>query len=245
MKSLFRKLHRWIGLALALQILAWMLSGFYFTLFPIETIRGEHLTQESETLAEVALEHMISPQSAWDGLLEASLGEIELLEMSFLRRFNLDWYRITVNLDGQVYTRLVNASDGTLMPPMSREVALQRAQALLLGSQTPLAMEWVTSQHPGGEYRGSVLPVWRAVYEEPESLSLYLDPYTGDLLARRTDRWRIFDFLWMLHIMDYETRSDFNTRLLMVASSLGFFVAFSGLVYWAMSSRLLRRRRRV
>lgn len=245
MKSLFRKLHRWIGLALALQIMAWMLSGLYFTLFPIDTIRGEHLTQEPETLGDVALEGMISPQSAWDALLEASSSEIELHEMSFLRRFSLDWYRVTARVDGQAYTRLINARDGTLMSPMSRDLALKRAQALLLESQTPLALEWVTTRQPGGEYRGSVLPVWRIVYEEPESLSLYLDPYTGDLLARRTDRWRIFDFLWMLHIMDYDARSDFNTRLLMVASSLGLFVAVSGLVYWTMSSRLFRRRRRV
>jgi hypothetical protein len=32
------------------------------------------------------------------------------------------------------------------------------------------------------------LPVWRVDFLEPESLSLYIHPWTGDLLARRTDR---------------------------------------------------------
>ena len=29
---------------MAVQVIAWMVSGFYFSIFPIEEIRGEHLT---------------------------------------------------------------------------------------------------------------------------------------------------------------------------------------------------------
>ena len=63
----------------------------------------------------------------------------------------------------------------------------------------------------------------------------------GELLARRTDRWRIFDFLWMLHIMDFDTRDDFNHPLLQLAAVLGLIIALSGVVFWAMTTRLFRR----
>ena len=47
MKLFFRKVHRWLGLLMAVQIIAWMASGLYFAVFPIETIRGEHLAVET------------------------------------------------------------------------------------------------------------------------------------------------------------------------------------------------------
>ena len=69
-----------------------------------------------------------------------------------------------------------------------------------------------------------------------------MDPWTGELLARRTARWRLFDFLWMLHIMDYDAREDFNHPLLQAAAILGFLVALSGVVFWFLTRRPLRRR---
>ena len=72
---------------------------------------------------------------------------------------------------------------------------------------------------------------------------MYLDPWTGDLLARRTDRWRIFDFLWMLHIMDFDTRDDFNHPLLQIAALLGLIVALGGFVLWALTTPVFRRLR--
>ena len=48
------------------------------------------------------------------------------------------------------------------------------------------------------------------------------------MLARRTTRWRVFDFLWMLHIMDYDEREDFNHPLLVSASLIALLAALSG-----------------
>jgi uncharacterized iron-regulated membrane protein len=93
------------------------------------------------------------------------------------------------------------------------------------------------------EFRGRDQAAWRAVFDRPESLRLYLDPWTGEILARRTSRWRLFDFLWMLHIMDYDTRDDFNHPLLQIAALAGLLVALSGLVYWFLVNGTRRRRR--
>jgi len=79
---------------------------------------------------------------------------------------------------------------------------------------------------------------------EPESLSLYLEPWTGEILARRTSRWRVFDFFWMLHIMDFDTRDDFNHPLLQAAALLGLIIALSGVIFWAMTTKLFSKQRR-
>ena len=63
-----------------------------------------------------------------------------------------------------------------------------------------------------------------------QALRLYFDAETGQLLTRRTRLWRVYDFMWMLHIMDYQGREDFNHPLVQIAAGLGLSVAISGIL---------------
>jgi len=65
----------------------------------------------------------------------------------------------------------------------------------------------------------------------------------GLVTARRNKTWRVFDFLWMFHIMDYEDRDDINNLLLRVLSIFGLATVISGYLLWGFTSRFLRRRR--
>ena len=60
--------HRWLGLAMALQIVAWMASGLYFSIFPISEIRGEHLTRSPEEVSPEMLASMGSAARIVDAL---------------------------------------------------------------------------------------------------------------------------------------------------------------------------------
>lgn len=241
MKVFLRKVHRWLGLLMALQIIAWMGSGLYFSIFPIAEIRGEHLTREPErpTLADLA-----------------SAGPVEEVRNSLEGHFDREWTLSSVglaSLDGEIswkvegtqsglpFRRLVNPGGG-VVPMMNREAAEERARWWLLESTPAVEIEWVEPGSGDKDFRGREVPAWKVSFEGAEPVSLYLDPWTGELLARRTSRWRVFDFLWMLHIMDYDTRDDFNHLLLQVAAMLGLFAAMSGIVYWSLTSRLFRRR---
>lgn len=243
MKIFFRKLHRWLGLLVALQIVAWMLSGFYFALFPIEEIRGEHLTRGAEPPDRARLESALPPDRAL-AAVDRHLGQDWRLEsMSLYPSAGKAYWRVEGTAEDTPFVRLVDFETGRVRQPLSAEQALARAQDLLLEPGADPRVEWVEDAPDNMEFRGRPLPVWRVAYSEPENLRLYIDPWTGELLARRTDRWRIFDFLWMLHVMDYETRDDFNHPLLQVAALSGLLVALGGVVLWALTTRLFRRRR--
>ena len=138
---------------------------------------------------------------------------------------------------------MLNDAGTDVIPALSAEQAAQAARVWLVLPAEPAAVEWVESTGPGAEYRGRYFPVWKVSFDEPESLSLYLEPWTGEFLARRTSRWRVFDFLWMLHIMDFDTRDDFNHPLLQAASLLGLIIALSGVIFWAMTTSLFRKKR--
>lgn len=142
-------------------------------------------------------------------------------------------------------TRLVAPDGSRFMPMLTAEEAATRAVNWLTQPGEPLAAEWVERVEAGSEIRGRSLPVWKVAFSNPESVNLYLNPWTGELLARRTDRWRIFDFLWMLHIMDFDERDDFNHPLLQVAAALGLIIALSGVIFWILTTRLFRRRKRL
>lgn len=92
------------------------------------------------------------------------------------------------------------------------------------------------------EYRGGPLPAWRVDFED--AVTLYLDPETAKVNAVRSTKWRIFDFFWMLHIMDYDERDDFNNPLLIIAAAFGVVTSATGLLlaFVVYKNRLSRRR---
>jgi uncharacterized iron-regulated membrane protein len=237
-----RKIHRWVGLLLALQVIAWMASGLYFSIFPIEEIRGEHLTREPVTLAAIDSANtavVAKLHRALDGHLDTpwslAAASLTVVEDEAL-------WKVSGTVGSETFSRLVT-SDGQVVPPLTQVQAERRASWWLTTEATPADTQWIEPGGGGTEFRGREMAAWRVDFEGSEPVSLYIDPWTGDLLARRTARWRLFDFFWMLHVMDYETRDDFNHPLLQVAAALGLLIALSGVAYWFMTSPLFRRRK--
>ncbi|MEL0657488.1 hypothetical protein V6257_21200, partial [Pseudoalteromonas issachenkonii] len=60
--------------------------------------------------------------------------------------------------------------------------------------------------------------------------TLYLSENNGKVLTVRSTLWRIFEFFWMLHIMDYDQREDFNNPLLISFSANRVLFWLSGIL---------------
>jgi len=72
-------------------------------------------------------------------------------------------------------------------------------------------------------------PLWQVNFDDDLNSRFYIDPNTGSVLRVRTDTWRLFDFMWMLHIMDYKDRSNFNTPWLIAFSGSAFLFTLTGI----------------
>jgi len=244
-KKIFRKVHRWLGLLMALQIIAWMASGLWFSLYPIEEIRGEHLTRPAERLGLERLDGLPAPAAVQQSL-DQHFGDSWTLSSAALVRLNgAVYWRVSGTHGDLPFTRLVRGDDGQVLPMLTAGAVEQRARSVLLAPSQPQATVWVDKVEPDAEIRGRELPLWKVSFAQPESLNLYLDPWTGEVVARRTSRWRVFDFFWMLHIMDFEAREDFNHPLLQIAAALGLVISVSGVLLWAVTTRVFRRKRDV
>jgi len=235
----WRKIHRWLGLLIGIQVLFWMASGLYFSLVPIETVRGEHLTAPPATLQPGELDGLMPPGQA--------LGSIQLEQLdgfSLQRLRGRLVYKASFQAHEQPQHRLLDARDGGLLPQLEPQQAQDLATAALLDPVPVKTVRRIETHQPGSEYRGRALPLYRVDFEHPGKLRLYLDAWTGEVVARRTSTWRIFDFLWMLHILDFQERDDFNQPLLQFMALAGLLVVLTGYVLWWLTSVFMQRRRR-
>jgi len=244
MRMFFRKLHRWLGLLMAIQIIAWMGSGLYFSLIPITEIRGEHLTESRPHPDRQQLGGLSDPRGI-EKVLSQQFGDAwELRKLELVSRDGEAFWRTEVEANGEVHVRLVSTNDNRVEPRLSGDQAIAHAEKWLKKPSSAQSVEWIENLSQSPEIRGRDLPVWKVKFEEPGPVNLYIHPWTGELLARRTQQWRIFDFLWMLHIMDFDTRDNFNNPLLQLSAALGFVVALGGVILWAVTTRLFSRRQK-
>ena len=168
-----RKLHRYVSLAVSLQLLLWTISGIYFSFNKIENVRGEqyYKTEEVEEVATPIDKKIVSKEFAFNVIEEETL-------------------------------------------------------------LTPLDMEIVEEDKAGSEYRGRELPLYKVIAENDkgEELNIYQNPYTGEILAIRSQQWRIWDLMWGLHIMDWNERDNIGNIFLKIFSFIALFTAATGII---------------
>lgn len=226
--------HKWLALLMAIQILFWFVSGLFFAIAPIETVRSEHRVVERETPAYALTElaARFEEAAAADG------GRASRVELTSL----LGRPVALIGSDDEA-PRLIDLGSGATLSPLSPGLARRIAEADLSGKERALAVSPVTAEST--EYRGS-LPAWRVDFETADR-AIYVAANTGEVTARRSTLWRTFDFLWSLHIMDFENHEDFNTPLLIGATLLGLVIIMSGMMMFPQRlgwTAWLRRRRR-
>jgi len=208
----WRTFHLWLSLLLSLQLLAWFGSGLVMSILPIEQVRGEHL-------------RAAAPQLMWQ---QATISPAQLPlqsgQLSLKQRATLPVYQV----DHAGTSHYFNAIDGTALQPLAKAELEQFAVSAYLGGGSLQSANLIDVLPL--EARGLKTPVWQVQFADADQTVFYLDPMLGQVLRVRTDNWRLFDFVWMLHIMDYDERDNFNHGLLIASSALALLFTISGLV---------------
>ena len=227
-KLTLRKIHRWLGLIAGIQLLAWTVSGLYFTIIPIEEIRGNHLlTKQPEpvSLADFSLLSVSDLAKQHAALADASLADVQLVSVLGQPVYLAD----NARFDAQSGAKLEPVSEAE-----AKAVVAERSEAPIR------EVEYVEQVQVDSEYRGGELPAWRVTIAGDENAALYVGTQTGRIRAVRTDAWRWFDLLWSLHIMDYEAREDLNHFLIQAMAGLGLVTVISGLALFFLTLRIRR-----
>ena len=230
------KLHKWIALLIGLQIFAWVLGGLIFSILDIEKVRGEHKIREW-TVQPFDPARIIPLETATE---KAGIDAIKSAELGTL--LGRPVWRVSVG--GMEHTEhdhvmTLDGRTGNVLSPIDEALAIDIAKGDYNGPGTYLSIEYVTEPpteypHPGA--------AWVASFDD--STTLYINPDSAEVKSRRSNTWRIFDFFWKLHVMDYDDGENFNHPLLIISAAIALIVVLSGFVLLFIRMRHLIRSRR-
>ena len=63
-----------------------------------------------------------------------------------------------------------------------------------------------------------------------EKINVYLNVFSGEILAIRSAQWRVWDLMWGFHIIDWQERDNINNFLLKMFSILALISSLTGLL---------------
>lgn len=234
MYKFWRSLHNWLGLMLVAQITLWLLSGLVITWLPIDEVRGAHLRQTVEADWQLATQSPASVLSHHGTNAHLSLTQ----RLTFVEQ-SMQVVPVYSVEDSAKITRY-NAQNGDVFRPLN-ESDVRLAATTQYTGPGEIDNAALLSQLPQ-EVQQLPAPIWQVQYNDDEHTRLYIDPNTGSVLRVRTDTWRLFDFMWMLHIMDYKNRSDFNNPLVIGFSAAALLFTFTGIILLWQRFRPKKRR---
>lgn len=218
MKSEFlaEKFHKWLSLIIGVQAVIWLVSGLYMVIVHIDYIHGDQLVRPIERSLPSANEINVTLDD-----LSKDYGNIKSFSLKTLG--TTPYYELRTDDD----RFLVDARTGEKLDLVSEEAIRIQADAIYAAEGSIKKIE-LLSEGPK-EMQNRQVALWRVDFEDQVNTSFYFNPKTGELISRRHTAWRAFDFLWMLHIMDYDTRDDITTTLFRTAAIIGLLSFIAGL----------------
>ena len=231
--TFFRKAHRWLGLIVSIQLLMWTASGLFFSIPDITDVRGEQYLSQTHSINinQLARENLVSIST----IVDIAKVNLEANETVLLKhRAGRLIYQVEKNAPEKklIFDALTGQPMTYITPTEALAIVVDRTEL------SPTEAVLINEPKTGSEFRGRDLPLYKVTVTKPKKGIVYVDPVTGEIAAIRTKLWRAWDFLWSLHIMDYQERDDFSQWLLRLFSVLGVLTVLSGIILWFYSGKI-------
>jgi hypothetical protein len=234
-----RRAHRYLGIVLGIQFLFWTISGLYFSWTNIDEIHGDFQHKTTPRLAGSFI--LVSPSDilSRSGLPVDSINSVQVVNI-----LQKPFYSISFNSGGKQNTILADAQTGSIRGDILKPEAIKIAAASFNGEPRLKNVEYITNTNGHHEYREKPLPAWAVTFEHPTNTTIYISARIGKVESFRNNKWRLFDFLWMTHTMDYKERDNINNWLLRIFSAFGLVTVLSGFLLYFVSSKRFKRKAR-
>jgi Na+-transporting NADH:ubiquinone oxidoreductase subunit F len=218
MMAFFKKLHKWVGLLIGIQMLLWLLSGLMISLLDPLKVSGKLWTNSAKThQQELQTGVLLEP---WE-LPPALLSGASSIKLEVIRAVPV--YRIQQGENES----LIDATDGSLIITGKTD-AERIARQDYTGNGELVSLE--QGMAPDMETRTNSGEYWRVNFSDAIHTSIYISVASGEVFERRNSYWRVRDFFWMLHIMDYSGRENFNNVLIIMVVLIAVWLGISGMI---------------
>ena len=213
-----RVFHKYLSLIISIQLLLWTISGIYFAFNKIELVRGEqYIIKDKPSSIEINNLNISS-----------NVKNIEIFK-------RLNQWVVKVEMDaGFKYQDLLGNEVYELSPNEAIEVV--KLKTIL----SPIDAIKINESSARSEFRGRSLPIYKIKTDSSDDTNVYVDVMSGKIVAIRSDSWRVWDFLWGAHIIDYRQRDNINNILLKIFSILALLSSLSGIALFFNTIKKLR-----
>ena len=137
------------------------------------------------------------------------------------------------NVRGEQY-RIENKAPSPNQKEQTKMLSTEGAEKIvsLKTTLTPIQSMLIEEEARGSEFRGRNLPLYKVISENEngKKINVYIDPFSGEVSAIRSLQWRIWDFMWGIHIMDWVERDNIDNLWLKVFSFIALFTSLSGII---------------
>ena len=220
-RAKLRRWHMWLGWLVGVPVLFWTVSGFVMVARPIEEVRGTALLREPAPLVLAA--PAVAP--ILQGLPVSSL----TLEP---RAAGPRW---VIRLAGEpARSRLADPATGRLLGQLGAAEAQREVLSRYTGKARVAAVSRVDPAQPPIELRQPI-DGWRVAMDD--GTHFYVDAGSGAVVARRTRFWRVYDFMWGIHIMDLQGRKQTHNPWVVTFSVLTLVMVLMALVLLPLATR--------
>ena len=225
------RIHKWLALIIGAQLLIWFASGVIMSFLPIEQVRGEHLVDRESVMPIPTGLALAAPQR----IVAQAGAPVEAMTWLMLDG------RPVAEVTTSKGVRLFDAATGAALPPVDAALAIKIARTAWKSDQKPSSTATIVKTE-SPEYRAA-LPAWRIAFADPEETSVFVAAETGRITAVRNGTWRLYDFFWSLHIMDWKNHENFNSWWLLAFAIGGLVLGIAGTILLFMRWPFRRRRR--
>ena len=137
------------------------------------------------------------------------------------------------NVRGEQY-RIENKAPSPNQKEQTKMLSTEEAEKIVSLKTTliPIQSLLIEEEILGSEFRGRNLPLYKVTSENEKGkkINVYVDPFSGEVSAIRSLQWRIWDFMWGVHIMDWVERDNIDNLWLKVFSFIALFTSLSGII---------------
>jgi hypothetical protein len=230
MIRLARRLHRYLMLIVGGQMLLWALSGLYMVWFDIHYIHGDHFVKSTPALSSSS-----TPKVGFNEIL-VRYPDATSIVLTSVRDEPV--YRLTRRGE----SLLISGLSGDRIDPFSDKqaaaIAMSRLSQSYVVDNVTLLLE--SNEDSAVGQRGR--PLWRVEFKGLFAPVFYVNQDLGTVEYIRHAPWHVFDWLWRIHIMDYQDGEDVSNALLVTITCLGLLASLVGLVLlprsWASSRKV-------
>ncbi|EGN74924.1 hypothetical protein A28LD_1941 [Idiomarina sp. A28L] len=231
--SVLSSLHRRAGLILFIQVIIWTVSGFYFSWQGREALTASRYMHTLPAKPLSVMESYITPDMQLERLGDVRSVSVKLIDdRPHIEAYyvpSLDLGHETHPSTRNIHRNAVAWFDGETGHRWQTSAIM--AQRLAVNSYTGSGMfNGIKDIHRSADFPGWAGPGFEVEFADNLNTRVYIDQASGTVLGHRNDPWKIADWMYRLHFMDYSGNRNFNNLLIIAAGLFSLWFVLTGII---------------